>query len=141
MSFSNDSKSSKDLKKAAKVDCCYQIFDDTNLILPSFENSSEKYGTKEKRCKSKDELSIAEPKIRIRDEVPLKKALAKFQLKRNKRKLRTSSPRNNLRLNKKSEYQITFLESGQPGSPIEFFTSPLNSSEFITKLKIPPQSL
>ncbi len=141
MFFSNYSFFSGDMKKSANVDCCYQSSDDTNLILASDKNSNEKYGLSENQSRYNNELTAAKQNSIISDEAPIKKALAKLQLKRNKRKLRSPTPRNNLRLCKTDPFQIAFLKSGQSESPIDFFTSPLHSSEFIDKLKIPPQVL
>ena len=141
MFFSNYSFFGGDMKKSATIDCCYRISGDTNLILPSAKNSNEKYGFNKKNFELDAELTVAKPNNSISDEAPMKEALAKLQLKRNKRKLRSPTPRNNLRLCKTSPFQIAFLKSGQSESPIEFFTSPLHSSEFIDKLKIPPQVL
>ena len=141
MLFSNYSFFSGDGKKSANFDCCYRISDDTNLILASDKNSNEKYGLTENYFGFNAELIVEKQNSIISDEAPIKKALAKLQLKRNKRKLRSPTPRNNLRLCKTSPFQIAFLKSEQSESPIEFFTSPLNSSEFIDKLKIPPQVL
>lgn len=141
MFFSNYSFFGGDTKKSANIDCCYRISDDTNLILASNKNSNEKHGFNKKNFEFDAELTVAKPNNSISDEAPIKEALAKLQLKRNKRKLRSPTPRNNLRLCKTSPFQIAFLKSGQSESPIEFFTSPLHSSEFINKLKIPPQVL
>lgn len=141
MFFSNYSFFGGDMKKSANIDCCYRISDDTNLILASNKNSNEKHGFNKKNFEFDAELTVATPNNSISDEAPMKEALAKLQLKRNKRKLRSPTPRNNLRLCKTSPFQIAFLKSEQSESPIEFFTSPLHSSEFIDKLKIPPQVL
>ncbi len=141
MLFSNYSFFSGDEKKSAKFDCCYHSSDDTNLILASDKNSNEKYGWSEKYFGFNAELTVAKQNSIISDEAPIKKSLAKLQLKRNKRKLRSPTPRNNLRLCKTSPFQIAFLKSGQSESSIEFLTIPLHSSEFIDKLKIPPQVL
>ena len=141
MFFSNYSFFSSDGKKSANVDCCYHSSDDTNLIVAYDKNSNEKYGLSENYFGFNAELTVAKQNSIISDEAPIKKALEKLNLKRNKRKLRSPTPRNNLRLCKTSPFQIAFLKSAQSDLTIEFFTSPLHSSEFIDKLKIPPQVL
>ncbi len=72
-----------DMKKSANIDCCYQISDDTNLILPSEKNSDEKHGINRKNFEFDTELTVAKSNNSISDEAPMKKALAKLQLTRN----------------------------------------------------------